>query len=160
MSGRGFTERPNYVALSFSVATCSVAYKRQLFDPQKVHRRYFKNIVNGNGDSMFLPQTFTASMGVSGKRPEIWQENSWFLDHDNDPAHAALSPSSFSREAKLQQLHGHSIVLIYLQKTSPFSKFRYSRRTSISISRWNKGKRAVEKLPHISSKSHKISCEM
>jgi hypothetical protein len=30
-----------------------------------MHRRYLKNIVNGNSDSMFLPQTFTVSIGVS-----------------------------------------------------------------------------------------------
>jgi hypothetical protein len=56
---------------------------------------------------------------MGDKRPEIWLENSWFLDHDNDPAHAALSPSSFSRKAKLQKIHGHSTVLISLQKTFP-----------------------------------------
>jgi hypothetical protein len=56
-------------------------------------------------------------MGEKG--PEIWRENSWSLDHDNDPAHAALSPPNFSRKAKLQQIYGHSIVLISLQKTFP-----------------------------------------
>lgn len=40
---------------------------------------------------------------MGDKRLEIWRENSWFLDHDNDPAQAALSPSSFSRRAKLQK---------------------------------------------------------
>jgi hypothetical protein len=67
MIGRGFTARLPSVALSLAVVRCSVAYKRQLFELQKVHLRYFKNIVNGNNDSMFLPQTFTVSMGVNGR---------------------------------------------------------------------------------------------
>jgi hypothetical protein len=68
---------------------------------------------------MFLLQTFTASMGVNAKQPEIWRESSWFFDDDNEPAHAALSPSSFSRKQNSKKIHGHSTVLISLQKTFP-----------------------------------------
>jgi len=55
-----------------------------------------------------------------------WERNYWkfggktasFLN-GNDPAPAALSPSSFSQKAKLQKIHGQSTVLLSLQKTFP-----------------------------------------
>jgi hypothetical protein len=41
---------------------------------------------------------------VRRKRPEIWRTNSWFLLHDNAPAHGSILGKDFSAKNNMETL--------------------------------------------------------
>ena len=60
-----------------------VVHKEFLPQGQTVNRFYYNDVLRRLRES------------IRKKRPELWEQNSWFLHHDNAPAHASLQIREF-----------------------------------------------------------------
>jgi hypothetical protein len=54
---------------------------------------------------------------VRRKRPQLWRNNSWFLHHDNAPAHASLLIVTFWPTRTQLRFHSHPTHLTRLWQT-------------------------------------------
>lgn len=59
---------------------------------QTVNRHYYNEVLRRLRDK------------VRRKRPELWADNSWFLHHDNAPAHASLQIREFCAKNQMSVL--------------------------------------------------------